>query len=205
MDSVLLELHYLPSVPYFAALARAGKCVIEQHENYQKGSYRNRCVIAGSNGTLRLSIPLEKGKNEQTPIREVRIHNGEQWQRQHWESIRSGYGRAPYFDYYGDILAPFYFKKYEFLFDFNLDLFQAVLPLTGLRTPILLSEAWETSVPAQVSDQRNRLWPNDEAPAGFQPKKYAQVFEDRYGFTPNLSIIDLLFCAGPRTLAVIGE
>jgi hypothetical protein len=60
MSVVLLSTAYLAPVSYYVLLARAGKVVIEQHENYQKQSYRNRCLIAAANGPMVLSIPVKK-------------------------------------------------------------------------------------------------------------------------------------------------
>ena len=84
----LLSIHYLPNVQWFSKLV-VGNAVIEQHENYVKGSYRNRCHIVAANGVLPISIPLQKGKHQQTPIREVRISYIDLWQKMHWQSIQS--------------------------------------------------------------------------------------------------------------------
>ncbi|NJN78366.1 MAG: WbqC family protein [Saprospiraceae bacterium] len=105
--NALIESQYFPPLAYFSVLLKHEKVWIEQFENYQKGSYRNRCHIATANGLLRLSIPLEKGKNNQTCIKEVKIHNDTNWQIQHWRAIKSAYGNAPYFEYYADELLPF--------------------------------------------------------------------------------------------------
>ena len=88
-------LYYLPPVSWCAAAWNSEAIVVEACENYQKGSLRNRCFIAGPNGVQRLSIPLEKGKHRQMPIRDVRIAYDEPWQRQHWRSISTAYGNAP--------------------------------------------------------------------------------------------------------------
>ncbi|MEM9991931.1 MAG: WbqC family protein, partial [Bacteroidota bacterium] len=116
---ILLETQYFPPIQYFSKLLAYPTIFLEQHENYLKGSYRNRCHIVGANGMQRLSIPLQRGKNEQLPIREVRISYSENWQNQHWTSIRSAYGRAPFFEYFADDVERFFKKKYHFLFDLN--------------------------------------------------------------------------------------
>ena len=118
---------YLPPVSWCSAFWNASQVVIEACEHYQKGSLRNRAYLAGPNGIQRLSIPLLKGKHQQTPIREVRISYHEQWQRQHWRTISTAYGNAPYFEHYAGELHRFYEKEYEFLFDYNLELLKFVL------------------------------------------------------------------------------
>lgn len=174
---------YLPPVSWCAAAWNSEALVVEAHEHYQKGSLRNRCHIAGPNGVQRLSIPLEKGKHQQVPIREVRIAYDENWQRQHWRSISTAYGNAPYYEHYAEDLAPFYEKRFVFLFDYNLDLLTFIL-------------------------QKKLAWPGEirisefyEAPAAVEygmTRRYPQVFEEKHGFLPDLSVLDLLFCCGKR-------
>ncbi len=197
--TLLVELQYLPSVSYFAQFTQYQSIIIEQHEHYQKGGYRNRCDIAGANGVLRLSIPLQKGKNERQLITEVKIADDAHWQRQHWQSIRSAYGRAPFFEYYSDFFEPLFQKKYIYLFDFNKDLFLLLIKLLKLKTPIGFSEMYDktTALPHSIVDGRNQSFANDTE------KRYSQLFEDRHGFLSNLSVLDLLFCCGPEARRVI--
>ena len=119
---ILLETQYLPSIQYCSKFCSADPVVIEQHENYRKGTYRNRSHIASANGLLRLTIPLQKGKNQQQNIRTVRIAYNQPWQAQHWTSIQSAYGNSPFFEFYADELQPFFKKKETFLWDWNFQL-----------------------------------------------------------------------------------
>lgn len=206
MQSILLELQYLPCVQYFSKWLKYPSVLIEQHENYIKGSYRNRCHIAGVNGMLRLSIPLLKGKNEQQSIREVRIAYHESWQTQHWNSIASAYGNAPYYEHYVDEIAPFYKKKYEYLFDLNRDLLQCLLALIGLSTELTFTSSFKKNSGNDIFDFRNGIFPKkhrQKEDSGFRPVSYAQVFTEKNGFLPNLSILDLLFCTGPQALLIL--
>ncbi len=205
---LLLETQYLPSVAWCAAVWREQAVALDAAEHYQKGSLRNRCHIAGPNGPHRLSIPLVKGKHQQTAIREVRISYLEPWQRQHWRSIQAAYGNAPYFEHYAEEIRPFYERKFEFLFDYNLEfqllILKKKLGWTGAFTfqdQNFHVEAW----PAE-SDLRNQIGgdPND-FPEWFTPQRYPQVFEERTGFLPNLSVLDLLFCCGKTGAEVLSN
>ncbi len=206
--AILFELHYLPCIRYFSTLAHYPEVYIEQQENYQKGSYRNRCHIAGANGLLRLSIPLKQGKNEQQAIREVEIAYKEPWQSQHWNSIRSAYGKAPYFEFYAGQLRPHFERKPTFLFDFSFGLLQALLELLQLDVSLLLTDTYEKETPEDVLDLRNSIHPKKQrcqpAPK-FTPATYPQVFLEKHGFLPNLSILDLLFCTGPQAPLILEE
>ncbi len=200
----LIELQFLPGVRYFALLAKYPLVVLEQQEHYVKGSYRNRCLIAGVNRVQTLSVPLRKGKNRQAPIREVQIAYDEAWQAAHWQAIRSAYGRAPFFEHYADELFPFFKeKKYQRLWDFNFDLLSLLIKICGLQTEMKLSEKYESS-PSELIDYRGKIHPKKLAPRELQtPVRYSQVFEDRHGFIENLSVLDLIFCEGPAAANIL--
>jgi len=207
-NSILIELHYLPSVQYFSKLFHYEKVVLEGHENYSKGTYRNRCHIAAANGVQRLSIPLKKGKNRQQNIREVEISYDEHWQSEHWHSIKSAYGNSPYFEFYVDELQPFFKQKETFLWDWNMGLLQKMVELLQVDCALELSEKYVTTKEVEESptaslrqlDLRNSIQPkisrHKEDP-NFEPARYGQVFMEKHGFLGNLSTLDLLFCVGP--------
>ncbi len=208
-NSIILELHYLPCIQYFTKLLHYPSVILEQKEHYQKGSYRNRTLIATANGILRLSIPLKKGKNEQQPIRSVEIAYDENWQAQHWQAIRSAYGNAPFFEFYADELKAFYEKQLtNHLFDFNLMLLNFLLEKIQMNPNIDLSVDYKRLYPASVQDFRNSITPrkkDQKEDLLFHPMKYPQVFQEKHGFLPNLSILDALFCLGPGALILLEQ
>ncbi|MCB0542572.1 MAG: WbqC family protein [Saprospiraceae bacterium] len=187
----LFPLYYLPPVSWCAAVWKYRQIELEACEHYQKGSLRNRCYIAGPNGIQRLSIPLEKGKHQQMPVRDVRIADTDPWQRQHWRSIVTAYGSAPFFEHYVDGIAPFYEKKYSFLFDFNLKLLEYLF-----QQKIGWKGAFQLS--AQYAPEKMT------APAATSIR-YPQVFEERHGFIPDLSVLDLFFCCGNRSAQALAD
>jgi WbqC-like protein family len=201
--SAFIELHYLPSIAWCAALWPQKSICLEANEHYSKGSYRNRCHIAGPNGLQRLSIPLLKGKHQQTPIREVRISYQEAWQRQHWRSITTAYSASPYFEHYRDGLESIFTQKPTFLFDWNLLLLEHVLiKRMGWKGEITFSTAYSLpGSPPEKLDFRNAICPGDPDPDWFFAARYGQLFQERHGFMPNLSVLDLLFCQGKNGAA----
>ena len=202
--TALLELQFLPPVQYFAKLAAYPHVVLEQNEHYQKRSYRNRCHISTTQGLQRLSVPLLKGKNQQMPIRQARIAYDQPWQKQMEQTIRSAYRRAPFFEEYAPSLLGILHRKNEFLFDLNLQLLEQAVDFIGIRKNWSFTEAYAPTAPEAWTDLRNAIHPVTPKPdPGFSPSPYNQVFEDRHGFSPNLSIIDLLFCMGPEAGKVI--
>ena len=204
--TVILEVQYLPSIQYFAKFIQYEKVCIERWEHYTKGSYRNRCHLASANGLLRLSIPLKKGKNEQQPITEVQIAYDDNWPSQHWQSIRSAYGKAPFFEFYSEELKEILLSKPKFLFDLNLQLLDWLLENLPLYKSYEFTDSYQNPPAAPIIDFRNGIFPKknrQKEDLNFKPSKYSQVFEEKVGFLPNLSVLDLLFCTGNEAGVII--
>ena len=193
--TVLLSSCYLAPIVYYSHLYKAGNALIETNDNYRKQSYRNRCNIAGANGILSLSIPVEKPSAMKCKMKDVRIADQGNWRHLHWNAILSAYNSTPYFQYYAEDLHPFFEKRFDFLLDFNEQLRQLICRLIGIETAVAYtSEYVETHAP-NVCDLRETIHPKKKSdgvtPVYYQPVYY-QVFAGKNGFIPNLSIIDLL-------------
>ncbi len=200
-ESALFSTAYLAPVEYFQYLQTAGKVCIEQHEYYQKQTYRSRCRIATANGIMDLSIPVEKRNH--TLIRDIRISEHSDWQTQHWRSIEAAYNSSPFFEYYADDFRPFFEKKWLFLWDFNMELLHKTLELLDIETEILLTETYKPQTGEETLDLREIIHPKKEA--SIPLKSYYQVFATKFGFIPNMSIIDLLFNMGNESQLVIAH
>lgn len=199
-STLLVETQYLPPVALFAKAKHFAYVHLEAYEHYQKGGYRNRCLIVGANGVQMLSIPLEKGKHQQTPIKEVKISNKESWQMNHWRSIQSAYGKSPFFEYYALDFEPFYTREFNYLFDWNLELLNTIIDLMDFSFSVQETKQYNTAPLPDCIDFRNQLQPKHRIKKGTALPHYPQVFEAKNGFIPNLSILDLLFCAGPEAI-----
>ena len=226
MKTTLLSTAYLPPIEYILKCMQ-GPVTLEVCEHYIKQTYRNRSLIATANGVQALSIPVVHISSKM-PILDVRIDYATPWQRLHWKTLDTAYNSSPYFLYFQDYIRPFYEKKYEFLFDFNLELMQVILKLfgkdfqpqrtskfiadysrrdnnrqddstikVGSSTPLEDSKQWD-----DVEDLRHAIHPKRCREAGypFPHPAYTQIFEDRIGFVPNLSIVDYLFNEGNRLM-----
>lgn len=198
MSVVLLSTAYLAPVSYYVLLARAGRVVIEQHENYQKQSYRNRCLIAAANGPMVLSIPVKKNLPGKNSIRDIQLSGHGNWQHMHWNSLVSAYASSPYFAFYRDDIRPFYEKKYKYLFDFNEALREEICALLNLEPRLEYSKSYTTGPETEILDYRELIHPKKQRPEELLPGPYVQVFDRKFGFLPDLSVLDLLFNTGPE-------
>lgn len=197
----LLASTYFGPVQWYQKLNR-DECVVEQHEHFVKQTYRNRCVIATTNGKQTLSIPVEKFDGPKCKMKDVRISDHDNWRHQHWNALLSAYGESPFFEFYQDDIRPFFEKKWDFLFDFNNEITHKICELLDVRPRIRFTEHYlPANETGQYMDFRNAIDPKHPADdPEFIPRKYYQVYEQKHGFLPNLSILDLLFNEGNEAI-----
>lgn len=196
MNIYTVSTTYLPPIALFASILNAEKISIEQHENYIKQTYRNRCHILSANGILPLSIPVIKTNGNHTKVKDIQISNINNWQTNHWRAIESAYNKSPFFLYYRDELEKFFINRFDNLLIFNTELLKFFFRKIGIKTEIIHSDDF-LPIDNKLIDLRYQFSPKKEELLQFP--HYYQVFEEKSGFVPNLSIIDLLFNEGPET------
>jgi len=197
----IFPLFYLPPVEFFSQMkAHKEQIVIEAWEHFPKQTYRNRASIDSPQGKLDLIVPVIKGSKVHTNIRDVKISYDFNWQRLHWMSIQTSYRRSAYFEFYEDAFARFYEEKWDYLFDYNVELLELLAKSLKLQLPYTLSSGYEETYP-DMDDFRKSIHP--KLPSDRIFKEYFQVFGERNGFLPNLSIIDLLFSQGPQSASFL--
>lgn len=200
-QGAVFPLFYLPPIAYFNKIIQHKQNIIfECHEHFPKQTYRNRAAIHSPNGKLDLIVPVTRGSKQHTSMKDVKISYDFDWQRLHWQTLQTSYRRSAYFEYYEDHFVAFYEKKWDFLLDYNEQIFGLLLQLLRLNIPYSFTEAYEKTYP-ELEDYRSSIHPKMES--GLTHKPYFQLFEDRNGFLPNLSIVDLLFNQGPQSLSFL--
>ena len=233
----LLSSTYFGPIQWYQKLNRYDECLIERHESFIKQTYRNRMLIPTTNGPLSLTIPTNH--NTSLAMKDIRISDHANWRHVHWNALLSAYGESPFFEYYQDDIRPFYEKKYEFLFDFNMEITEKMIELLDIRPKISITneyiqneelkvksiESEELKVKSEefnglanhkvqssnlkvqskevqsIADFREAIRPKKPLPdAEFESRRYYQVYEQKFGFQPNMSILDLLFNEGNEAI-----
>lgn len=185
-----------PRISWWIRVVGEDVLLLDAGEHYVKMGHRNRYLIAGANNPVLLTIPLASGRDQRAAMKGLRIHNEEKWQVRHWRTLESVYKRSPYFEHYEPSLKALFDTPYEHLIDFN----RAGLlwVKAQLRLPFIIQETqlYAKDHPG-YTDLRN------DKNLKLNTPKYYQVFEDRIGFQPDLSILDMLFSEGPRVVDLL--
>ena len=203
MGTVLLSTTYFGPVQWYQKLHRAEYVQVEQWESFQKQTYRNRCLIATTQGIQALTVPTERGGSPL--IKDTRISDHGNWRHLHWNALQSAYGESPFFEYYQDDIRPFFEQRWDYLLDFNEAIRTKICELIDIQPKVTLTSEYSPSsllLPlSSKTDFRSAIRPKNPLPdPDFEPKPYYQVYQQKHGFLPNLSILDLLFNMGPESI-----
>ena len=193
---------YFGPISQYTEILKSDTVVFEMEDNFQKQSYRNRCYIYNSNGKQLLNIPVKdknKGDTKRKKTKNLLVDNASLWQDHHLKSLQTAYRTSPFYEFYEDDLLKIFNKKYTFLQDVNIDAHLFIAD--ALQIPLDYSKTTEYNIDSEKKDFR------DLADVKNSPKKqvenYIQMFDDKHGFIPNLSILDLLFMEGPNAISFL--
>lgn len=198
---MLLHPSYFTSIIQYVAIVNGNDLLFEIEDNYQKQTYRNRCYIYGANGKQLLTVPIIHTKtNDKLKTKDVKIDNSFQWQKLHLKALQSAYRSSPYFEFYEDDILEIFNKEYEFLLDLNFETIAIISDCMQFENSIHKTTEYRLD---GMIEKDYRYLANAKNAKEYSFKNYTQVFDDKHGFIPNLSIMDLLFNEGPNALEYI--
>jgi len=190
--AVSLPLCPFGNVKWWSSFLLSDSVVLDGVENYQKQTWRNRYDILGANGKQGLTIPVSKPSGDKVRTKDIKLFHDQHWKKVHWRSIKSAYGSSPYWIYYSEQLGALFTKEYMTLSSFSL------ASIRFIKEELQLEKQFH--IESEKKEDRKELLKE------FKPSKchyinepYLQVFDDRFSFHENLSIIDVLFNLGPET------
>ena len=117
---------------------------------------------------------------------------GFDWQKNHFKSLEAAYRTSPFFEYFEDDFRPIFEKKHEFMMDLNFQIFEIVNECLGVDLPFSKTNEYFH----EIQDKTDFRYLANGKKDTFLNEEYTQVFEEKHGFLPNLSILDLLFNEG---------
>ncbi|TXD48727.1 WbqC family protein [Polaribacter sp. IC073] len=191
---------YFSPISQYSEIINSEEVRFEMDDNFQKQSFRNRCYISNTNGKQLLNIPVKHPVTSgRKKTKDTLVENATPWQDQHFKSLKTAYRNSPFFEFYVDDMAPIFEKEYTFLQDINIDTFLFISEALQINTAFK-----KTTIYTTETDNKDY---RDLAEVKNQPEilvdKYIQMFDDKHGFIPNLSILDLLFMEGPNAITYL--
>lgn len=195
----LLHPTYFPSISNFAVMAQSDRIIFEMEDNFQKQTNRNRMYIYSPNGIQLLNIPVKHSKDGlPQKTKDVKLETTFDWQKQHYKSLEAAYRNSPFFEFFEDDIRPIFEQKHTFLMDLNLKTIEIVSKC--LRMPFEINTTAEYLQNPIETDYRNLA---DGKKDTNQFESYPQVFEEKFGFLNNLSVLDLLFNEGNHAMTYL--
>ncbi len=201
MKKLLLEPHYLGSLEYFCLIHQQNNVLLEVNDSFQKQTFRNRAYLLSANRVLPIIVPLTYANG--TLTKDVRIDHSQRWVKDHWGAFYSSYGKAPFFEYFAEEFQSIWRSDTQFLVDLDLQMLNLCFKLLNKSVKLEMTSTFEDDLPSDILDYRGAIHPK----IGFsdrniyQPTPYSQLFGN--SFVPNLSIVDLIMCEGPRAGEVL--
>ena len=196
--NIIIHPTYFPSISHFAAIVQAEKVTFEMEDNFQKQTNRNRTYIYSPNGIQLLNIPVKHSKTAHQKTKEIQIENDFDWQKQHFKSLEAAYRSSPFFEYFEDDLLPIFEKKHQFLMDLNLEVFDLITRCLRLKIDYTTTTEYFHEINSNEVIDFRFLANGKKDHSQFE--SYTQVFDDKFGFINNLSVLDLVFNEGKFAL-----
>ena len=196
MNAVVCPALPFPNIYWWSHVLSAEQIILDEWEHFEKMSFRNRYMVAGSGSIITLSIPIAEGRQQRKAMRDIRIDDKTKWQNQHWRTLQSVYNRSPYFEFFESELAMLYQQEFEHLTTFSKASIDVVNQLLKQKINFFESSDFIKLYPTNTVDIRSHFRSNQYLLEAEKFPTYSQLFEDRLGFQANLSILDLLFMEG---------
>ena len=201
--NAVLHPTYFPSISHFVVMAQSENITFEIEDNFQKQTNRNRTYIYSPNGIQLLNIPIKHSKENRQKTKDIRIDKDFDWQKQHFKSFEAAYRSSPFFEFFEDDIRPIFEKKHEFLLDLNFEALEIVFKCLRMKVEYSETTEYFHEVDHNTSRDFRHLVEGKKDTSEFG--KYTQVFDDKFGFINNLSVLDLLFNEGKYAIDYLRE
>lgn len=216
---------YLPWLGYFDLMDQSDVFVFLDSVQFDKRSWQQRNRIKSPSGELMLTIPVfSKGKRDQV-ICEVEIDLTSNFEEKHIKTLEHHYRKAPFFERYTNEIAAILRKRHRYLAELTIELITWLKDTVSIETELVKSsslgvqgrkvelltnicksvgaERYLTPVGSKAYIDENNIFPQNNIELEYQNFEHP-VYKQLHGdFIPYLSVIDLLFNEGERSLEIV--
>lgn len=198
MRKIVIEPHYLGCLEYYALLMQYDEVCLEVNDSFPKQTYRNRTYFLISNKVQPLIIPVRYSTG--SPTSKVVVDYSQKWVKDHWGAFYSAYGKAPFFEYFGEEFKGIWDRKIPELVMLNVAFMKLILRVLQKDLTISFTDDFQTEYDADYRNLINPKKPFSDRKI-YHPYSYPQLFGDN--FVPNLSIVDLIMCEGSNAAHIL--
>ena len=215
---------YLPWLGLFHKIALAETFVYFDQVQYLPKDWMNRNKIRTKSGSIWLTVPVLRKGYRDLKTSEIEINNSTNWQKKHLRSISLNYKKSPYFENYIPFFEDVYSRKWEFLGDLNEYMLKWFLDELGIKvnflnaknfkfqgekSSLILNMCKKLDASTYIFGTLGKDYANvhefekNNIKLIFQDynhPKYSQLYSESVS---HLSVIDLLFNHGPKSLEII--
>ncbi len=215
---------YLPWLGLFHKIALAETFVYFDQVQYLPKDWMNRNKIRTKSGSIWLTVPVLRKGYRDLKTSEIEINNSIDWQKKHLRSISLNYKKSPYFENYIPFFEDVYSRKWKFLGELNEYMLKWFLDELGIKvnflnandfkfqgekSSLILNMCKELNASTYIFGTLGKDYADvqefEKNNIGlifqnYNHPKYSQLYRE---FISHMSIIDLLFNHGPKSLEII--
>ncbi|MBI5873346.1 MAG: WbqC family protein [Candidatus Omnitrophica bacterium] len=217
---------YLPWLGFFDKIDKSDAFVFLDDVQYKHREYQNRNKVRTKDGWIWLTVPVKFYRGDK--IRDVRIDNSRDWRTQHLKSLKSWYSHAEHFDKYFSFFESLYKKEWDRLCGLNVAIIEFLLESLAIKKPVYfeselnaggektqriinIGKKLKADVYLSGAGGRDYLEENkfSESNIGLRYQDFVhpvyrqQFLKEKEDFIPYMSVVDLMFNEGERSLGII--
>jgi hypothetical protein len=217
---------YLPWLGLFHKISIADVYVHYNHVLHSPHDYTARNQIKTPQGSHKLIVPLQKSRSTSIKLKDLEIDNQSSWRRKHWQMIKMNYSRTPFFTEYAPIFEKFYTREWKFIDELNLEMLQVFLDILSIKIDIKISQDLNliSGKNEGIIDMCKKLdcnkivfgtlgrnyvdkdlFQQNDIKINFQSYIHPEYTQRFWKFKSHMSIIDLIFNHGPKSLDILRE
>ncbi|OOZ41872.1 hypothetical protein BOW53_02165 [Solemya pervernicosa gill symbiont] len=223
----IMQPAYLPWLGYFDRIAQSDVHIVLDDvalERSSKTRFTNRNKVRTKEGIKWLTVPVKTAGLGQPLISQIEIDNGQPWRKKHWQTLLHSYSQAPCFHEHKTFFENYYAREWpklgeclkestQYLLDvlgINVNLlYSSEMIVEGVKSELILNLCQSVGATKYISGPFGRDYLNGNA---FESAGIELSFHDYHhpvykqyhgGFEPYVSIVDLLFNHGSKSLEIL--